>query len=196
MLKLVCETAWPCYDICINWDFLKFQSFALPRNAPLSAIKVFYLSLTANESFLGYFAKHHRTYHPKYSVTSTKTSMWQARDQEFFRAGEVFWNEGTLINILSTTRWRKAPQGKISEFYLLEALKTAFQMRHLTHRCTQSASLNITFFKAQTDCPVEKMLRRARLISDRTSDKNLFWKKSGHREFVWLLKQFGANVVW
>ena len=22
--------------------------------------------------------------------------------------------------------------------------------------------------------------------------ENIFWKKSGHKEFVWLLKQFGA----
>ena len=102
----------------------------------------------------------------------------------------------TSINILSTTLWRKALQEKISEFYLLEAVKTVFQMRHLTHRCTQSASLNITFFKAWAECPAEKMLRRTRWISDRASDKNIFWKKSGHREFAWLLKQFGANVFW
>ena len=33
------------------------------------------------------------------------------------------------------------------------------------------------FFRIRTDCPVETMLRRTRLISDRTSDKALFLKK-------------------
>ena len=32
-----------------------------------------------------------------------------ARNREFFRGGEVFWNEGTLINISSTIHERKYP---------------------------------------------------------------------------------------
>ena len=35
------------------------------------------------------------------------------------RIGEISWNEGTLINILSTTHQRKAPQGKILDFFSL-----------------------------------------------------------------------------
>ena len=51
----------------------------------------------------------------------------QGWKQEFFRAGKVFWNKGTSINISFTTHERKALQGKISEFFLLvHALKTAF----------------------------------------------------------------------
>ena len=50
----------------------------------------------------------------------------QARHQEFFRAGKVFQNKGTSINFLSATQERKAPQGKISEIFFLDTLKTAF----------------------------------------------------------------------
>ena len=46
----------------------------------------------------------------------------RACNQEFFRALEVSWNEGTLINI----------------FFLLDVLNITFQIRHLTHRWTQS----------------------------------------------------------
>ena len=56
-----------------------------------------------------------------------------ARDQEIFRAGEVSQNEGTSINILSTAHERNVSQENILDFCLLDALKTAFQMRHLTH---------------------------------------------------------------
>ena len=50
------------------------------------------------------------------------------------------WNDGTSINILSTTHQEKAPQGKIVKTFLLDALKTAFQIqkRHLTQRWVQS----------------------------------------------------------
>ena len=65
--------------------------------------------------------------------------MAQVCNQEFFRAGEVSWNKGALINIiLSTAYERKAPQGKILEFFLLDALKVTFEMRHLTHSWTKS----------------------------------------------------------
>ena len=57
--------------------------------------------------------------------------------QKIFRAGEVSGNEGTLTNILSIHQ-RKTPHGKILDSFLLDAFKTAFQMRHLTHRWTQS----------------------------------------------------------
>ena len=51
---------------------------------------------------------------------------FQARNQEFFRAGEVFQNKVTSINFLSSSQERKAPQGKISEIFFLYTLKTAF----------------------------------------------------------------------
>ena len=55
----------------------------------------------------------------------------QARNQESFRAGEFSRNQGTSINISSTTHERKAPQGKNMGFFLLETLKTTFKMRNL-----------------------------------------------------------------
>ena len=68
-------------------------------------------------------------------LTCFKLLYAQARNQEFLRATEVSWNEGTSINILPTTHQKE--QGKILEFFLLDALKTEFQMRPLTHRWTQ-----------------------------------------------------------
>ena len=51
-----------------------------------------------------------------------------------FQGREVFRNKGTSTNISSTTHEKKASQGKTLEFILLDSLKTAFQMRKLTHR--------------------------------------------------------------
>ena len=50
----------------------------------------------------------------------------QTRNQEFLRAGEIFENKGTLINISSAAYERKALQEKISEIFFLDTLKTAF----------------------------------------------------------------------
>ena len=47
----------------------------------------------------------------------------QARKQEFFRAGEFSRNQGTSINISSTTHERKAPQEKIWFFFSWKLLK-------------------------------------------------------------------------
>lgn len=44
-------------------------------------------------------------------------------NQEFFGAGQISWNLGTLTIILSTTHDRKASQGKIPKVFLLDALK-------------------------------------------------------------------------
>ena len=41
---------------------------------------------------------------------------------------------------------KKMSAGKILELFLLDTFKTAFQMRNLTHRCTESGS----FFKNQS----------------------------------------------
>ena len=59
--------------------------------------------------------------------------------------------------------------------------------------CTMSGR-SIYIFKALADCPAEMMLRWTKSISDRSSDKTVFSKKSAHEEFLWLLKQFGVTV--
>ena len=58
--------------------------------------------------------------------------LYQARNQEFFRAEEFSRNQSTSINISSAAHERKAPQGKKYGFFLLENLKTTFKMRNLT----------------------------------------------------------------
>ena len=50
-------------------------------------------------------------------------------NQGFFGAGQVSCNRSTMINTSCTTYKRRAPQGKISLFFLQDILKTAFQMR-------------------------------------------------------------------
>ena len=57
---------------------------------------------------------------------------YQARNQEFFRAGEFSRNQVTTMNISFTTHEREAPQGKKMVFFLLEFLKTTFKMRNIT----------------------------------------------------------------
>ena len=47
----------------------------------------------------------------------------QARNQEFFRAGEFSSNQGTLINIPPTTRERKVTKGKNLSVFHLKPLK-------------------------------------------------------------------------
>ena len=41
----------------------------------------------------------------------------QARDQEFFRTGQVCWNKDTSINISCTTHETEAPQEKLPEYF-------------------------------------------------------------------------------
>ena len=81
------------------------------------------------------------------NVISTLSKM-----QAFFRADEFSWKEGTLINILSKRHQTEVLQGKYLEFFLQDAFKTAFQMRHLTHRWTQSLyffrNIRVFFFVA------------------------------------------------
>ena len=50
----------------------------------------------------------------------------QGCNQEFFRPGEVSWNNGTSMNIPSVTPERMFLEGKISELFLLDPLKIAF----------------------------------------------------------------------
>ena len=44
------------------------------------------------------------------------------RNREFVRTEEFSWKNGTLINISFTAQKRKAKQGKIFGFFLLEKL--------------------------------------------------------------------------
>ena len=58
------------------------------------------------------------------------------------------------------------------------------------------SSLNLIFFTARKNCPVETMLRRTRRISDQIGRQAIFFfKKSGHQEFLWLLNQFRATLI-
>ena len=50
----------------------------------------------------------------------------QACNQEFFGAGEVSWDRGTLINVSCTTFKRKDPEGNTMLLFLQDTLKTAF----------------------------------------------------------------------
>ena len=66
-------------------------------------------------------------------ATCKAPNRFQARNQDFFRAGEFSRNQGTSINISSTTHERKGPRREnIWVFFLLETLKTTFKMRNLT----------------------------------------------------------------
>ena len=58
----------------------------------------------------------YKEYMPFESMMLLFYQLIQARNQEFFRAGEFSRNQGTSINISSTTRARKAPQGKNTSF--------------------------------------------------------------------------------
>ena len=96
----------------------------------------------------------------------------QARNQEFFRAGEFSRNQGTSIKISSTTHERKAPQGKNMGF-LLETLETTFKMRNLT----QDGHNQGTFFpflkKSRGDLPPSPALV-ARLQVLKMSSRHVF----------------------
>ena len=61
----------------------------------------------------------------------------QMHNQKLFKASQVSWNQDTPINILSKTHERKVTLGKILEFFLLDTVKTAFQMKTLSQRWTQ-----------------------------------------------------------
>ena len=52
--------------------------------------------------------------------------MTQARNQKFFRAGEMSWNQGTSISILLKGQEKKTPLGKIWEFFLRDTGKNTF----------------------------------------------------------------------
>ena len=50
----------------------------------------------------------------------------QGEEPGIFRAGKVSSNGGTSINFPSTTDERETPQGKVSEFFLLDNFKIIF----------------------------------------------------------------------
>ena len=60
----------------------------------------------------------------------------RATTRNFFCAGEILYKKGISINISSTAHNRKKPQGKASDFYLLDALKIEFKTENLTLRLT------------------------------------------------------------
>ena len=65
--------------------------------------------------------------------TCKAPNRFQARNQDFFRAGEFSLNQGTSIIISSTTHEKKDPRREnIWGFFLLETLRTTFKMRNLT----------------------------------------------------------------
>ena len=41
----------------------------------------------------------------------------QRCNQEFFRAGDIFWNKSHFINISFAIHERKSPQGKMQQFF-------------------------------------------------------------------------------
>ena len=88
-----------------------------------------------------------------------------------FQGREVFRNKGTSTNISSTTHEKKASQGKTLEFILLDSLKTAFQMRKLTHRWTQAGRV---FPKSGQYFPILKK-EHGRLPSPPTSFTPEYW---------------------
>ena len=62
----------------------------------------------------------------------------QARNQEFFRAGELSWNLGILININLQYKKEKPHREKISDFFCLETIKNSILNENFTHRCPKS----------------------------------------------------------
>ena len=63
------------------------------------------------------FVIFYKEYMPFESMMLLFYQLIQARNQEFFRAGEFSRNQGTSINISSTTDERKALQGKTVGFF-------------------------------------------------------------------------------
>ena len=64
----------------------------------------------------------------------------QGCNQNFFRAGEVSWNQGTLINISLKKQKKKGPAWKNWEFFLLDTLITVPWIKILTQRWIKSGS--------------------------------------------------------
>ena len=73
----------------------------------------------------------------KKKVSAYQIFRIQAHNQEFFRIDEVSWNEGASIyTLLSAKHQAKASKRNIFECFFLYILKTAFQMRKVTHILT------------------------------------------------------------
>ena len=79
-------------------------------------------------SFLEDFRKKCRNFP---SAFEQGTKKWEAHNEKCFKAGEVLWDYGTIINILLKTTQKKAPQGKMWKFFLLDTFKTKFWMENL-----------------------------------------------------------------
>ena len=73
----------------------------------------------------------------KKKVSAYQIFRTQAHNQEFFRIDEVSWNvSASIYTLLSTKHQAKASKRKIFECFFLDILKTAFQMRKVTHILT------------------------------------------------------------
>ena len=73
----------------------------------------------------------------KEKVSAYQIFRTQAHNQEFFRIDEVSWNvSASIYTLLSTKHQAKASKRKIFECFFLDILKTAFQMRKVTHILT------------------------------------------------------------
>ena len=68
------------------------------------------------------------------AIIEGRVSKIQGRNQNFFRAGEVLWNQGALINISLKNKRKKDPAGKNWEFFLLDTLKTISWIENSTQR--------------------------------------------------------------
>ena len=109
--------------------------------------KQFYISfkITLNKRFLVFKTQglycHELIYWKKLMSEFAKTQIliwkliWTVKlkvtgaHQGFFGAGQVSWNKSTLIKMSRTTYKGRAPQAKVSLFFLQDIFKTALQMK-------------------------------------------------------------------
>ena len=76
------------------------------------------------------------------SINTELNLKTQARNQKFFRAGEISWNQGTLINLLLKKNKEKKPlRENLGNFFSLILLKTTPLIENLTQRWTKSGPL-------------------------------------------------------
>ena len=93
----------------------------------------------------------------KKKVSAYQIFRTQAHNQEFFRIDEVSWNvSASIYTLLSTKHQAKASKRKIFECFFLDILKTAFQMRKVTHILT---IISVFFSKIRALFPIFNHIR-------------------------------------
>ena len=93
----------------------------------------------------------------KEKVSAYQIFRTQAHNQEFFRIDEVSWNvSASIYTLLSTKHQAKASKRKIFECFFLDILKTAFQMRKVTHILT---IISVFFSKIRALFPIFNHIR-------------------------------------